>query len=383
MVGLITNFSKKSFKDYSMEEKLKFNDINIFYGINGRGKTSLARGIKEEIEKTEHDNLRYFYSDYIDELLLLEDSNKFKGVKATFGEKDVKIENEINELNKQIIDISNNEEELMEKRKRLRQKIDEIHKSRKGNLNIPVKASNKSIEDVIKLYQKNLEAAKKIEPDLNRLKSFLGDNEALQNHYNRIYEINIPNLTIEEYETTKIVEILQKDYSDTKIPSYEVVEWLRNGLILHDKEDSVCKFCDNKFDYSGIEEKVNMYLSNEKQNDSNYLIKVKSSIELILKNYEQYILNFEKNAFFTNELKIKKTEEDLKEQLVEIIKILNIKIDNMENKNLNFSADNYTILMNKLKNIEENFREKKKSKLEDLMKRIENITKILTGSISL
>ncbi|HFD7595567.1 TPA: AAA family ATPase, partial [Staphylococcus aureus] len=342
MVGLITNFSKKSFKDYSMEEKLKFNDINIFYGINGRGKTSLARGIKEEIEKTEHDNLRYFYSDYIDELLLLEDSNKFKGVKATFGEKDVKIENEINELNKQIIDISNNEEELMEKRKRLRQKIDEIHKSRKGNLNIPVKASNKSIEDVIKLYQKNLEAAKKIEPDLNRLKSFLGDNEALQNHYNRIYEINIPNLTIEEYETTKIVEILQKDYSDTKIPSYEVVEWLRNGLILHDKEDSVCKFCDNKFDYSGIEEKVNMYLSNEKQNDSNYLIKVKSSIELILKNYEQYILNFEKNAFFTNELKIKKTEEDLKEQLVEIIKILNIKIDNMENKNLNFSADNYT-----------------------------------------
>ena len=28
---------------------------------------------------------------------------------------------------------------------------------------------------------------------------------------------------------------------------------------------------------------------------------------------------------FTNELKIKKTEEDLKEQLVEIIKILNIK----------------------------------------------------------
>ena len=61
--------------------------------------------------------MRYFYSDYIDELLLLEDSNKFKGVKATFGEKDVKIENEINELNKQIIDNSKNVEELMEKEK--------------------------------------------------------------------------------------------------------------------------------------------------------------------------------------------------------------------------------------------------------------------------
>ena len=41
----------------------------------------------------------------------------------------------------------------MEKEK-VKTKIDEIHKSRKGNLNIPVKASNKSIEDVIKLYQK-------------------------------------------------------------------------------------------------------------------------------------------------------------------------------------------------------------------------------------
>lgn len=147
MLHLVTNFTKKSFKNYSMEEELKFNDVNIIYGINGRGKTSFARGIKEEIEKEERDNLRYFYSDYIDELLLLEDSNKFKGVKATFGEKDVKLENEITELNKQIIDISNTKENLSERRKGLRQKINEIHKSRKGNLKIPVKASNKSIDE--------------------------------------------------------------------------------------------------------------------------------------------------------------------------------------------------------------------------------------------
>ena len=63
MIKLITNFSKKSFKNYSMEEELKFSEINIIYGINGRGKTSFARGIKEEIEKKQYDNLRYFYSD--------------------------------------------------------------------------------------------------------------------------------------------------------------------------------------------------------------------------------------------------------------------------------------------------------------------------------
>ncbi|EGQ1644014.1 hypothetical protein E4279_03320, partial [Staphylococcus pseudintermedius] len=79
MLELITDFSKKSFKNYSMKEELKFNTINIIYGVNGRGKTSLARGIKEKIEKDNPNSLRYFYTDYIHELLLLEDSNKFKG----------------------------------------------------------------------------------------------------------------------------------------------------------------------------------------------------------------------------------------------------------------------------------------------------------------
>ncbi|MCG2283191.1 AAA family ATPase [Staphylococcus epidermidis] len=383
MLHLVTNFTKKSFKNYSMEEELKFNDVNIIYGINGRGKTSFARGIKEEIEKEERDNLRYFYSDYIDELLLLEDSNKFKGVKATFGEKDVKLENEITELNKQIIDISNTKENLSERRKGLRQKINEIHKSRKGNLKIPVKASNKSIEEVIELYQKNLETAKKIEPDLNQLKNYLGDEEVLRNKYTRIYEINIPNLTIKKYDIDKIVEIVQKDYSDIKIPSHEIVEWLKKGVNIHDTADSTCKFCGNKFDYNNIKKKVEMYLSNEKQNDSNYLINIKKSIELLLKNYEQYISNIEQNDFLINELEIKRTEENLKEQLIEIIKILNKKIDDMETENLKFPVNDYTILMDKLTNIEKNFEEKKKLKLKDLNKKIDNITTIVTGSIGL
>lgn len=35
MLELITDFSKKSFKNYSMKEELKFNAINIIYGVNG------------------------------------------------------------------------------------------------------------------------------------------------------------------------------------------------------------------------------------------------------------------------------------------------------------------------------------------------------------
>ena len=53
------------------------------------------------------------------------------------------------------------------------------------------------------------------------------------------------------------------------------------------------------------------------------------------------------------------TEEDLKEPIIEIIKILNTKIDNMENKSLKFPIDVYTTLMSKLIKIEEEFEIKK------------------------
>lgn len=205
----------------------------------------------------------------------------------------------------------------------------------------------------------------------------------MRNKYTRIYEINIPNLTIKKYDIDKIVEIVQKDYSDIKIPSHEIVEWLKKGVNIHDTADSTCKFCGNKFDYNNIKKKVEMYLSNEKQNDSNYLINIKKSIELLLKNYEQYISNIEQNDFLINELEIKRTEENLKEQLIEIIKILNKKIDDMETENLKFPVNDYTILMDKLTNIEKNFEEKKKLKLKDLNKKIDNITTIVTGSIGL
>ncbi|KAB2200869.1 hypothetical protein F9B41_14565, partial [Staphylococcus epidermidis] len=140
MLELITDFSKKSFKNYSMKEELKFNAINIIDGVNGRGKTSLARGIKEIIEENNPDSLRYLYTDYIHELLLLEDSNKFKGVKATFGTKNVEIENKIIKLKNEVVDMTDTKKLLVVKRRKLIELINEIHKSRKGNLKIPLKS---------------------------------------------------------------------------------------------------------------------------------------------------------------------------------------------------------------------------------------------------
>src|SRR5699024_10491311 len=153
--------------------------------------------------------------------------------------------NEITKLKNKIVDTNDTKKLLVEKRKKLREKINEIHKSRKGNLKIALKASNKSIEEVIAIYKKNLKEAKKIETNIKSIKNFVGDDETLQHKYNRIYEVVIPRLKIETYEVDRLTEILQNNYTDIKIPSFEVTNWLRKGLELHNAEESKCEFCGN------------------------------------------------------------------------------------------------------------------------------------------
>ncbi|HHQ9191136.1 TPA: AAA family ATPase, partial [Staphylococcus aureus] len=343
MLELITDFSKKSFKNYSMKEELKFNAINIIYGVNGRGKTSLARGIKEIIEENNPDSLRYFYTDYIHELLLLEDSNKFKEVKATFGTKNVEIENKIIKLKNEVVDMTDTKKLLVEKRRKLRELINEIHKSRKGNLKIPLKSSNKSIEEVIAIYEKNLKDAKKKEHNIESIRNFVANDETLYNKYNSIYEVMIPSLKIETYDVDRLTKILQNNYTDIKIPSFEVIDWLRNGLELHNVEESICKFCGNNLNYNLIKEKIEIYLLNEKKKDFDYLKDVEKSIEQLSDNYEQYLSNID---IFVNELGVQKSvEESLGDSIDEIKRILKQKLGNMENDNLKFPSDDYITLI--------------------------------------
>ena len=381
MLELITDFSKKSFKNYSMKEELKFNTINIIYGVNGRGKTSLARGIKEKIEKNNPNSLRYFYTDYIHELLLLEDSNKFKGIKATFGTKNVEIENEIIKLKNEVVDMTDTKKSLVEKRNKLRKLINEIHKSKKGNRNIPLKSSKKSIEEVIVFYNKNLEEAKKIEPNIENIRNFIANDEKLQDKYNSILKVRIPSLKIETYEVDRLTKVLQNNYNDIKIPSFEVIDWLRNGLELHNAEESTCKFCGNNLNYDFIKEKIEIYLLNEKKKDFDYLKDVEKSIEQLSDNYEQYLSNID---LFVNELGVQKLEEEnLRNSIEEIKRILKQKLGNMENDNLKFPSDNYITLISRLSEIEEECNENREIKLKELNKKIENINVIVTGSISL
>ncbi|HCZ6607963.1 TPA: hypothetical protein O3044_002883, partial [Staphylococcus aureus] len=154
------------------------------------------------------------------------------------------------------------------------------------------------------------------------------------------------SLKIETYDVDRLTKILQNNYTDIKIPSFEVIDWLRNGLELHNVEESICKFCGNNLNYNLIKEKIEIYLLNEKKKDFDYLKDVEKSIEQLSDNYEQYLSNID---IFVNELGVQKSvEESLGDSIDEIKRILKQKLGNMENDNLKFPSDDYITLISRL-----------------------------------
>lgn len=140
MINKVNNLNEKSFKNYSGPDK-EFKQKNIIFGYNGRGKSSLAKGIIQEFLKdneNKESNYRFFNRNYISDNLILKESkdSKIKGVIANFGKKDVDIEKQIELLELDVVDTKKLEDEIRKLDKNIRTEIDKIHDNKKGNISI-------------------------------------------------------------------------------------------------------------------------------------------------------------------------------------------------------------------------------------------------------
>lgn len=140
MIKKVYNLNEKSFRNYNGPDK-GFKEKNIIFGYNGRGKTSLAKGLIREFLKdtaNSSENYRFFNRNYIKENIILKESNnsKIKGVIANFGKKDVDIEKQIKLLEENIIDTKELENEIQQLNKNIRAEIDKIHDEKKGSISI-------------------------------------------------------------------------------------------------------------------------------------------------------------------------------------------------------------------------------------------------------
>ena len=165
MINKVCNLNEKSFKNYSGPEK-EFKQKNIIFGYNGRGKSSLAKGIIQEFLKdnaNDESNFRFFNRNYISDNLILKESedSKIKGVIANFGKKDVDIEKQIELLELNIVDTKKVENDISILDKSIRTEIDRIHDSKKGSISIQKKPTNKTNKEVILLYNEDIAKAKK------------------------------------------------------------------------------------------------------------------------------------------------------------------------------------------------------------------------------
>ena len=153
MINKVNNLNEKSFKNYSGPDK-EFKQKNIIFGYNGRGKSSLAKGIIQEFLKdneNKESNYRFFNRNYISDNLILKESkdSKIKGVIANFGKKDVDIEKQIELLELDVVDTKKIEDEIRKLDKNIRTEIDKIHDNKKGKISIQKKPTSKTNKEVI------------------------------------------------------------------------------------------------------------------------------------------------------------------------------------------------------------------------------------------
>ena len=391
MITKLNNFTHKSFVDYTNPNNLLFCTKNILFGYNGKGKSSIAIGIKNEFLKNpikNQKNFRVFDRDYISTSLLLENTDgKIKGIEASFGKGVVDIENKVKELEKLIIsktEIDKLDLNIVRLKKEIRTDIDTIHNRRKGKSNIQKKSKDETVERVIELYKKDFKEAKKIESDDNKLIEVNGDNsiekQISQNE-------NLRPLSFSDISTTLKEEVniifKEKFGEDISIPEYEIVQWIESGIKIH-KDGDNCKFCNNKLDYSNIKSKITHYKENKRHKAT---IKLKQfreqlqefleSIYTIQKETKTYSTNIgnEVEQYFTT---ITEKENDIQS----LINSCQSKIDKIEIQE-NFELELLTAILQKIEDSIVNINTIKNEQLSELRKKLNNLTTLVKGAIGL
>lgn len=391
MISKLNNFTYKSFDSYTNPNDLLFRSKNILFGYNGKGKSSLAIGVKNEflIDSTKNDeNLRIFDRDYISNSLLLENSeDKIKGVEASFGKGGVDIENKIKELEKLIInedEIEKIDTGIAKSRKDIRTEIDKIHDRRKGEANIQRKSKEESVERVIELYKKDFRDAKKIEVDEAKLIKINGDNaieqQIAQNE-------NLKPLIFSEIQKPLIEEVkrifTEKFGEDISIPEFEVVQWIESGSKLH-KDGDNCKFCNGTLDFLDVKSKIAEFKENKRHKATEKLEQFKEQLQSLLESIE--IIENESKTYSTNigiENEQHFTAISAKKSTIEsLVDSCQLKIDKIETQ----ETFDFKLLAETLKVIEESILVISKSKSEQLLelrKKQSNLTTLVKGAIGL
>lgn len=389
MIPKLNNFTHKSFVGYTNPNDLLFREKNIFFGYNGKGKSSIAFGVVEEVLKDQNKNnknFRLFDRDYISNSLLLENSEeKIKGIEASFGKGSVDIEKQINEIEKQIVskeEIESVESSIDKLKKGIRREIDSIHDRKKGEANIQKKSKDESVLKIIDLYKKDYVVAKKIEVNDDKLIEIKGDNSIEKQiaQYENLKPVSFSKIPATFIEEMKII-FTEKFGDDISIPEYEVVQWIESGLKIH-QEGEICKFCNSKLDYSDVKLKLNQYKENKRHKATEKLKQFKERLQNLFENIE--LFEKESKIYITN---VGKEVEQYftiittkKNEVKTLINSSQSKIEEIESQ-VNFDFKLITEILEGIEVSITTINKIKSDQLIELRKKQNNLTTLVKGAI--
>lgn len=269
MIDKLLNVNSKSFINYSCNESLA--KINIFFGMNGSGKSGLTKWI----ESKDTDITRVFSTEYVNQNIKVDDSKEINGVKITIGEQKVNfalqiedLENANEHIRKNIIKLDSVQGELKNELfnlidaelNRARQDFKGININQKKNARLnPVAALSAWRRDI------NAEVEESENTSLSELNS---RKSSLSNEISNLNPVLSNTLTLDRFEKlnvdlSKVIAVPNQEFTS------ELLAWLNEGLHLHNLESGnkndteTCEFCGNYFDASSVKSIINNKLNME------------------------------------------------------------------------------------------------------------------------
>ncbi|WP_161978458.1 AAA family ATPase [Streptococcus sp. S784/96/1] len=268
MIKNFNSITSKSFINYSNDEPLE--KVNIMFGMNGSGKSSLSAWIRN----VNPEHTRVFDTSYVDQNIRITDSHEIDGVKITVGEKEIDFSDQIDRLenaNQNMQAVNNKLKEqknslekelfgLMDNTlKEVKQAFIGVKINQKSNAKTkPLQAleawrkeSSNSVEKTSAVSSQDLENQKaKLENELEIVQPLLG------------YFTDDMFISLNKY-LSKPIPTPEKSYSNN------LLGWIEEGLNVHNllnevsSENKQCEFCGNAFNSRQVMDEITKKLDSE------------------------------------------------------------------------------------------------------------------------
>lgn len=380
MIQKLEFLNRKSFNNYTSNNEI-FKSKNLIFGYNGRGKSSLALGIVDQIEQNHEANTyRLLNRSYLEENVMLEGNNGLKGVRAIFDKTNVGIVKEVKQLEADIEDTSAIEEAISDINNKIKGKIDKIHNSKKGILQISRKPSTFSLKKILTLYNEDLKEALKVENNIERVKNYDGTDNTFEKELEKLQNLEIPKISFNfpsEDELEYLQTIVDKNYEDIDIPANKILEWINEGVRIHNEEDS-CLFCGNSYSLEEVKDKLEIFKKNKINNDIEFLKDIHDRINEIIEN--------SKKLFYKkHEYEIIDKEEIITslnfEQITKQSKNISLLLDDIS-ENISIDLETIAQFIKEIIEIKDELNNAKLNISKDLSEKNNKFNKLVKGSIA-